>query len=294
MDSNTRRSGLVSPYARSLDDRFPDRRLEGETPLRQGQLIMLRLLKIFAATCDELGLTYWLDYGTLLGAVRHGGFIPWDDDVDVAMPLEHFKELMRKAPELLPYDVYLDTSREYAKLRDRYSTRVPLGTQGEADSIYIDIFPVERVPAMRKALGRIRHLLPPSGIPAVPREGSTAYRAYRLAVAATAVFLRISGLAWLLKLASRLGRRNYWGYTMTITWHHCYNDEWIFPLHRIGFEDSAFFAPADPRTVLSYMYGDYMTPPAPDKRNIHLLGDILPTTPCGAPWSLEWRGRSRS
>ena len=52
------------------------------------------LLAIFDKVCKKHGLTYWLTYGTLLGAVRHQGFIPWDDDMDVAMPREHFDKLL--------------------------------------------------------------------------------------------------------------------------------------------------------------------------------------------------------
>jgi lipopolysaccharide cholinephosphotransferase len=69
---------------------LPDNRLDGGTPLRQAQLVMLRLLKAFHSICEENGLRYWLDAGTLLGAVRHGGFIPWDDDVDVLMPRDDY------------------------------------------------------------------------------------------------------------------------------------------------------------------------------------------------------------
>ena len=54
----------------------PDNRLQGDTPLRQCQLVQLRLLKILDAICAEKGWRYWLDGGTLLGAVRHRGFIP--------------------------------------------------------------------------------------------------------------------------------------------------------------------------------------------------------------------------
>ena len=52
------------------------------------------LLAIFDKVCKKHGLTYWLTYGTLLGAVRHQGFIPWDDDMDVAMPRENFDKLL--------------------------------------------------------------------------------------------------------------------------------------------------------------------------------------------------------
>ena len=61
--------------------------------LRQLQLTQLRMLRVFAAVCERHGLRFWLTAGTLLGAIRHGGFIPWDDDVDVAMPRRDFERL---------------------------------------------------------------------------------------------------------------------------------------------------------------------------------------------------------
>lgn len=63
--------------------------------LRTAQLKMLELLEFLDKICTENGLRYWMDSGTLLGAVRHGGFIPWDDDVDVVMPLEDAKQLKK-------------------------------------------------------------------------------------------------------------------------------------------------------------------------------------------------------
>lgn len=53
--------------------------------LRKAQLRMLELLIFLDGVCRENKLTYWLDSGTLIGAARHGGFIPWDDDIDVCM-----------------------------------------------------------------------------------------------------------------------------------------------------------------------------------------------------------------
>lgn len=67
------------------------------TILRSAQLRMLEMLKYIDGICRTNSINYWLDGGTLLGAIRHGGFIPWDDDVDICMPhkdAEKFKEIM--------------------------------------------------------------------------------------------------------------------------------------------------------------------------------------------------------
>lgn len=72
---------------------------EHSVELRQFQLFQLDILKEFMRVCDEHGLCWWLAYGSLLGAARHGGFIPWDDDIDVLMPAEDylkFREICTK------------------------------------------------------------------------------------------------------------------------------------------------------------------------------------------------------
>lgn len=68
--------------------------------LRKYQLCNLSVLKTFDAICKKQGWTYWLYAGTLLGAVRHKGFIPWDDDIDVAMPRKDYDKAIKQLPEI--------------------------------------------------------------------------------------------------------------------------------------------------------------------------------------------------
>lgn len=70
--------------------------------LRRLQLAELQILKDVVAMCDENDIVYFLDSGTLLGAVRHKGFIPWDDDVDIIMDDKNYKKFCRIAPQRLP------------------------------------------------------------------------------------------------------------------------------------------------------------------------------------------------
>lgn len=69
--------------------------------LRKLQLCDAVLLNIFALICGREGWNYWLAYGTLLGAVRHKGFIPWDDDMDIVMPRKDFISVRKRLPEIL-------------------------------------------------------------------------------------------------------------------------------------------------------------------------------------------------
>lgn len=70
------------------------------------QKVMLEILQEIHKICVENNLTYWLEAGTLLGAVRHKGFIPWDDDSDVSMPRADYEKFLKIAQEKLPEDMF--------------------------------------------------------------------------------------------------------------------------------------------------------------------------------------------
>ena len=69
------------------------------------------LFREFTRICEELGLSYFAVQGTLLGAIRHGGFIPWDDDIDVGMLRKDYEVFLREAPSRLPEYYFLQTFR---------------------------------------------------------------------------------------------------------------------------------------------------------------------------------------
>lgn len=116
---------------------------------------MFRVLRVFKAICEEQGFTYYLMGGTLIGAVRHQGFIPWDDDIDVSMPLEGFLKL-QELEDLLPEGIEFHSERtdpQYPVIFIRLcDTTCPLKTKNveKPKGAYIDIFPL--MPS--KPLGR--------------------------------------------------------------------------------------------------------------------------------------------
>jgi phosphorylcholine metabolism protein LicD len=113
---------------------FPDNRLNGKTDLRKAQLVMLRLLKIFDYLCRKNNIEYWINFGTLLGAVRHKGFIPWDADIDVGMTRESYNRFLETCVSQLSRDIFFQNAKTdpyyndnliiEAKLRDKYSNYI--------------------------------------------------------------------------------------------------------------------------------------------------------------------------
>ena len=131
--------------------------------LREVQLYGLKILKEFARICDENDLQYYLSWGTLLGAVRHGGFIPWDNDIDVSMPISDYRKFLRIAPKQLPDWLFLQTYRTdrgynelWAKLRANGTTSMPLAWIAYPIhfGISMDIFPIVGDPATERGIKR--------------------------------------------------------------------------------------------------------------------------------------------
>ena len=113
------------------------------------------ILKAYVAVCEKLGLTYYLVCGSCLGAAKYSGFIPWDDDIDVAMPREDYRVFCEKAPQMLPDHLFLQTyltdanyPNIFAKLRDSRTTYIEKG-MAELDihhGVYLDVFPLDGYP----------------------------------------------------------------------------------------------------------------------------------------------------
>ena len=117
--------------------------------------IELELFKLFIEICDREKLKYYIIGGTLLGAVRHQGFIPWDDDIDVGMLRKDYEKFLLVADKYLPEHVFLQTCRTepgyplfFAKLRNSNTTFIE-STARKANinhGVFIDIFPLDYYP----------------------------------------------------------------------------------------------------------------------------------------------------
>ena len=125
--------------------------------IRPLQKEVLKIFKIFAAICEKHGLRYYAAYGTALGAIRHHGFIPWDDDFDVAMPRSDYNQFVKIVQGELPAGLKLSRGGEGANspiyfskilnvmdgLPEKMSELTNLNIE---DPPFIDVFVLENVP----------------------------------------------------------------------------------------------------------------------------------------------------
>lgn len=122
--------------------------------------VQLQILRELDRVCRENDLSYCVFYGTLLGAVRHKGYIPWDDDVDILMPRADYDRLTLIASKVFPFPYFLQTPESdaecfyggYGKLRKSNTTGLEKKNEGHYcnQGIWIDIFPLDFIPVDEK------------------------------------------------------------------------------------------------------------------------------------------------
>lgn len=274
-----------------------DKRLEGEGLKEQVCLAELYLLDVFVEICKEYNLKYFLDSGTLLGAVRHQGFIPWDDDIDVGMPVDDFKRFLAIAPQVLPRSIMVEQPsffwgrpESFAKLRDRASFFCEKTTNVQSPcGIYIDIFPFEQYPQSPRWL--VRRLT------RCASSANASFKVYLSAVYHSPMGLLIAAMKsaiWKFILRAcivgmrllRRASRTKWRYCAGIGFAEQFgiDDHDMFPLSQVVFCGKEYSAPHNSDAMLRAYYGDWRTLPPPEKRQWH-ASIICPTQAPDAPWA---------
>lgn len=249
--------------------------------IRPLQLRILDILVAFDKVCREHNLRYYLWAGTMLGAVRHSGFIPWDDDADVAMPREDYDILIAHAAEWLPQPMEMVSLESdptftgtFAKMIDGSTTIIERKDFKFVGGVYIDVFPIDGVPANSlvsniylKRFSFIHKLTyfcnrnpykhgkgPNSWIPRLVQKFFTNYE------------LQTSGINLMKK------------YPFATSEKVCDFDDGssgIMPKSYIGqptpitFEGHTFMGVEQPDKYLSHKYGDYMTIPNKEHQRQH-------------------------
>lgn len=134
--------------------------------LRKLQLTELEMLRAIDEVCRENGITYHLDSGSALGAIRHRGFIPWDDDIDIGMIREEYDRFLAIAPSTLPDDLELITPGETPGYAPMFAKVMKKGTKFQSKEtlesgldlgVFVDIFPFDHLdPSPEAARKQIR------------------------------------------------------------------------------------------------------------------------------------------
>ena len=141
--------------------------MQNDSNLRKVQNAELDILKEFIEICRKINVRYYVIDGTLLGAVRHQGFIPWDDDIDIGMFREDYEKFVALAPQVLPECLFLQTYRtdeEYyrnsGKIRNSNTTMIETVVKDLRmnHGVFIDIFPLDNYPTnMTAVIWYIKH-----------------------------------------------------------------------------------------------------------------------------------------
>ncbi len=254
------------------------------TDLSEVKKIAVEVLDAFVSFCDAHELTYFLAYGTLLGAVRHKGFIPWDDDIDVTMPRPDYQRLLELWPKEGKYALLECTQTEgylypFAKVCDSETFIQESGIEVSCDmGIYIDIFPLDGIQGTPEESQRTLHQFETmekcrmySMMPCkdLLKDGSGSNFSRKLL---WQILRRIGPCRfakWMDHRAQKYGYsgREYGGFLST----RFYTRE-IYPLSvlehttKIQFEGKWYTAPEDYDLLLSLLYGDYMQLPPKEEQ----------------------------
>lgn len=269
--------------------------------LRRLQLTQLEIYRGFVAFCESSGLNHALAYGSLLGAVRHSGFIPWDDDMDVIMPREDYDRFIKLAEKELPEDYEILSIEQtagyvlpFAKMCKRGTTFIESSDEDRTyhSGIFIDIFPLDSTsanPKIRRKQIRKTFLLARMIVlteytyPKLPEGVSGLFATMlKMGCAATHILLKILGIhkRILYKHYHRIATQ-YKGepWCIDITdYRAIYNthpQKVFFPTGELMFEGALSRVLHDPNTYLTKYYGaDYMMLPPIEKRRNHAASVI--------------------
>lgn len=258
--------------------------------LREIQERELEMLKLFINICEQNGLRYYMAGGTLLGAVRHKGFIPWDDDIDVLMPRPDYMRLQKLAASRLLPPAYKFHSWELGNLNDPmckiFDTNTFVDKKYHRDRydkyLWIDIFPMDGLPEderevqmiYRKVL-RARRLL--KFMKAREGAGSSRFRALIKPLLKPFALL-FFGKKRTVKYIERIAQKYSFEesrYVGGIVYGYgpqekCDREAYVDGVEMI-FEGCRVMAPGCFDYYLTSLFGDYMKLPSEDKRQVHFM-----------------------
>lgn len=262
---------------------------EQNLKLKKLQAILLDMLKQTICICERHRIRYFLLGGSALGAVRHSGFIPWDDDIDIGMPRPDYENFLSLAQAELGTELFLQTHETdpdypmaFAKIRNSKTTFIQSNVfhLRMNHGVFIDIFPLDGYPF--KKLQRIINTF--------------FFKIYRASILnKLGVKHRIFGIHFLIsiyalffslprlrdKLERLMKNKDYENSDVVINWNGSWGLKEAVPKDffksgsRANFEGITVSIPSNYDGYLKSLYGDYMIPPPMEKRISHHFSDII-------------------
>lgn len=265
------------------------------------QRVLLAMMDDIDSLCREEGLHYVISGGCALGAVRHGGFLPWDDDIDICMPRQDCDRLRQLLMDRYGEKYYVQEIRScngydlsFMKVRRNGTVfREPLDPEPDRAGVFIDIFSIEDI--SDNSLFRAVHHILADGLQFVcscirirrkkqilmrlAGDSEAAKRTIKIKAAIGLPFSIIPFHRWLLwtDKALRMYHNNHSKYVSIPAGvghfkGETYPRDWIFPEKRVDFAGRQYYVMNQIEKYLEHMFGeDYMTPPPPDQRGRHAV-----------------------
>lgn len=263
-----------------------------ELTFRESQLGAYEILKFIDEVCRKNNLTYYLAYGTLIGAIRNHGIIPWDDDIDIMMPrddYERFVSLFKKQNPILNFKLYdKRLIREYPHPIGRLSdVRYFLDFKNEKDyglGLFVDIYPLDGLGNDIKYAKKIVHktsklasLCFLTSRKHFGRDNTNSLLKYIIKFPAYLVANSLGNDFFYRKLKKYTYMNSYdsskfigdLNTSLDFKKNNGFFSKKDFGTIEIDFEDGKYFAPSGYDEILKMLYGDYMTPPPEDQRETH-------------------------
>lgn len=252
------------------------------------QQIALNIMKYIDKICRENDIKYFLAGGTLLGAVRHKGFIPWDDDIDINMLRPDYEKFL-KIMDNIKHDQYkcLHYGENFPNYAYRFAKVVDLNTKLQESTlishqdmgVFVDIFPIDgmNIKKWKRPISKTVFLTQCLVTASYKKMPKIKNKFKYFAKSILRLYTKMFGWKYWLKRHEKYIKKyqDLDKFEHRYAFSGCYRYKDIMPKElfdeviELKFEDTKFLAPKNYDYYLSSLYGDYMTPPPPEKQVTH-------------------------